>query len=173
MGVCVLDHQNISPSRPSGLNDAVGTGTLAAEGMTIGQLANLVAVGVETIRYYERLGLLTRPVKPSIGYRRYTASALARLTFIRQTQALGLSLRDIASLVVHLHDHRTFCAVFKGIAEHQLRALSVEREILRRREVGLQQVLLECNGVTAASPESPNRRAARFTTLDPIPAYRV
>ncbi len=149
MDVCVLDHQNISPSRPSGSNEAVGTGKLAADGMTIGQLANLVAVGVETIRYYERLGLLIRPAKPPIGYRRYTASALARLIFIRQTQALGFSLRHIASLVAHLHERATFCAVFKRIAEQQLRALSVEREILRRREIGLQQVLLECNGVTS------------------------
>ena len=64
-------------------------------GYTIGQLARAAGVNVETVRYYQRIGLLEEPPRPARGYRRYPPDSVARLHFIRQAQGLGFSLREI------------------------------------------------------------------------------
>ena len=67
-------------------------------GYTIGRLAKEAGVGVETIRYYQRRGLLDTPTRPPGGVRRYPLEALARLTFIRRAQEFGFTLEEIAGL---------------------------------------------------------------------------
>jgi MerR family mercuric resistance operon transcriptional regulator len=66
--------------------------------MTIGQLARAARVNVETIRYYQRRGLLATPARTG-GVRRYSSDTLARLLFIKRAQELGFSLREIAGLL--------------------------------------------------------------------------
>lgn len=66
--------------------------------MTIGELAKRTAVGVETIRFYERQGLLPAPERAPNGYRRYPAERVARLTFIRRARRHGFSLAEIGEL---------------------------------------------------------------------------
>ncbi len=66
---------------------------------TIGALARTAGVNVETIRYYQRRGLLPKPGKPVAGYRRYPADTLARLRFIQRAQELGFTLREIGDLL--------------------------------------------------------------------------
>ena len=68
-------------------------------GRSIGQLANAADVGVETIRFYEREGLLHRPPRPSRGHREYPESAVRRVRFIRRAQELGFTLREIQELI--------------------------------------------------------------------------
>src|SRR3972149_1456098 len=65
----------------------------------IGQLAQLVGVGVDTVRFYERAGLLQRPERTAAGYRLYAPEALARLRFIRKAQALGFTLDEIKRIL--------------------------------------------------------------------------
>ena len=67
--------------------------------MTIGSLAKAAEINVETIRYYQRLGLMTEPKKPLGGIRRYDDVALARLRFIRRARWLGFSLEKIGELL--------------------------------------------------------------------------
>src|SRR5687767_602136 len=67
--------------------------------MTIGQLAKAAGVGVETIRYYQRRGILATPAKPLGGQRHYLESTLKHLAFIRRGQQMGFSLDEIAVLV--------------------------------------------------------------------------
>lgn len=67
--------------------------------MTIGQLAERSGVSVETVRYYERRGLLSAPARTSSGYRRYEPDAVARLRFIRRAQSLGFTLHEIEDLL--------------------------------------------------------------------------
>jgi MerR family mercuric resistance operon transcriptional regulator len=67
--------------------------------MTIGRLAKAAGVNVETIRYYQRRGLLPEPPRPPGGQRRYPAAVLERLGFIRQAQQLGFSLEEIRRLL--------------------------------------------------------------------------
>jgi DNA-binding transcriptional MerR regulator len=67
---------------------------MSPSGYTIGKLARDAGVNVETIRYYERLGLIRRPGKPVQGYRRYPSDMVARLRFIRRAQCLGFTLKE-------------------------------------------------------------------------------
>jgi MerR family copper efflux transcriptional regulator len=67
--------------------------------LTIGKLAILGGVNVQTIRFYERSGLLPKPPRTSSGYRRYDLDAIRRLRFIKQAQVLGFSLAEIDELL--------------------------------------------------------------------------
>lgn len=67
--------------------------------MMIGQLARQAGVNIETVRYYERRGLLPEPVRTSAGYRRYDREAVARLGFIRRAKRLGFTLHEIEELL--------------------------------------------------------------------------
>ncbi len=67
--------------------------------LTIGQLARLAKVNVETIRYYQRIGLLTEPTKPASGYRRYPENTIEKLQFIKRAKLMGFSLQEIAELI--------------------------------------------------------------------------
>lgn len=69
------------------------------EGLTIGRLAKASDVGVETIRFYEREGLIEQPEQPSSGYRKYPASTGVRVRFIRNAKELGFTLREIKELL--------------------------------------------------------------------------
>ena len=68
-------------------------------GMTIGRLAKAAGVNVETIRYYQRRGLLVEPRKPPGGHRRYADEVLRQITFIRRAQLLGFTLDEIGQLL--------------------------------------------------------------------------
>lgn len=68
--------------------------------MTIGTVARQACIGVETVRFYERRGLVQQPLKPTgAGMRQYPDEAIARIRFIREAQELGFSLREIAELL--------------------------------------------------------------------------
>jgi DNA-binding transcriptional MerR regulator len=73
--------------------------TTTGRGMRVAKWAAAVGVGADTIRYYERTGLLLAPARTPAGYRVYEASAVDRLLFIKGTQRLGLKLRDIKELL--------------------------------------------------------------------------
>jgi len=68
-------------------------------GLTIGRLARDAAVSVETVRYYERVGLVTQPRKPLEGYRRYPPEDVQRIRFIKRAQRLGFHLQEIGELL--------------------------------------------------------------------------
>jgi Hg(II)-responsive transcriptional regulator len=67
--------------------------------MLIGQLAKRAGVHVETVRYYERRGLLPRPVRTASGYRTYEPAVVARLCFIKRAQGLGFTLHEVEELL--------------------------------------------------------------------------
>lgn len=67
--------------------------------LTIGQVAKAANVNVETVRYYQRRGLLSEPVKPLGGHRHYAEADVSRLQFIKRAQALGFALDDVESLL--------------------------------------------------------------------------
>ena len=67
--------------------------------LSIGALAKRSGVGVETVRFYERRGLVRRPSRPRAGYRAYPEDAIGRIRFIRNAQALGFSLQEIKELL--------------------------------------------------------------------------
>lgn len=87
--------------------------------MTIGQVASAAGVNVETVRYYQRRGLLEPPERAAGSIGRYTPAALSRLRFVKRAQSLGFSLDDVQALLF-LHDGQT-CSSARRIAEHKLR----------------------------------------------------
>jgi len=94
--------------------------------MTIGRLAAAAGVGVETIRYYQRRGLLDEPRRPLRGHRHYPADMTRRVGFIKRAQALGFTLEEIASLL--RLDGADCCADTRELAAHKV-AL-IERKLL-------------------------------------------
>ncbi len=85
-------------------------------GLTIGKLARSAGVNVETIRYYQRVGLLKEPEKPAYGYRYYPADTVARIGFIKRAQQLGFTLKEIAELLSLGDGH---CTDIQALAERK------------------------------------------------------
>jgi len=109
------------------------------DGMTIGRLAKEAGVNVETIRYYQRRGLLAEPHKPAGGHRRYPTSALERIGFIRRAQRLGFSLAEVESLI-RLSDGRSWRET-RQIAERKYATLSAHVEQLNVMRRGLKGLI--------------------------------
>ncbi len=108
---------------------------------TIGQLAREAGVSVETIRYYERRGLLRRPPRPAHGYRRYDQVALERLRFIGRAKGLGFSLVEIDQL---LQLSRAQCDVVADVANRKLERIRAQLADLRRLEGAVATLLRQC-----------------------------
>lgn len=111
--------------------------------MTIGELAEAAGVNVETVRYYHRRGLLPAPERPVGGIRRYPPEALARLRFVKRSQALGFSLDDVEALL-SLDDGRT-CSTARAIGEHKLADIRQRLRDLRTLEKALKVLVDRCS----------------------------
>jgi MerR family mercuric resistance operon transcriptional regulator len=116
--------------------------------MTIGQLATAAGVHVETVRYYQRRGLLEVPPREAGRIARYADDALKRLRFIRRAQALGFSLEDAGNLLA-LADDRA-CAVARGLGERKLADVREQLHRLRALEAGLAELVARCSRSTEA-----------------------
>ena len=130
------------------------------EKLAIGDLAKTTGTKVETIRYYERIGLLPAPSRTSGNYRAYGPEHLARLRFIRRSRYLGFPLQQIRALLGLADDRKQDCAAVDVIARGHL--AEVERKIadltaLRRELQGLigqcsHGTIAECRIIEALSP---------------------
>ncbi|WP_201451623.1 Hg(II)-responsive transcriptional regulator [Hydrogenophaga sp. BPS33] len=114
----------------------------AEPGMTIGGLAKAADVNVETIRFYQRKGLMPEPQRPSGGIRRYAEEDRSRLHFIKSAQRLGFSLDEIAELL-QLEDG-TSCAQARTKAQAKLVDVRAKLEDLRRMEGVLEGLIRLC-----------------------------
>ena len=103
------------------------------ETLSIGQLAKKAEVNIQTVRYYERRGLLPDPPRRESGYRQYSLSDLARLRFIKHAKELGFSLREIMELLTLRVDPNTTCTNVKKRAEAKL--VDVEDKILALQRI--------------------------------------
>jgi len=113
--------------------------------MSIGRLAKAAEVGVETIRFYEREGLLPEPARTASGYRQYPGETIARLGFIRRAKRLGFSLGEIRELLALAEAHGDRSRV-KTLAEHKLAAIEQRIGELRRMRGALSQLTHQCSG---------------------------
>ena len=112
--------------------------------MTIGQLARSAALAPETLRHYERLGLLRPSARSAANYRLYDADALERLQFIRRALALGFSLADIGELL-GLHADADMAAV-KAVVHRRIAQIDARIDDLRQLRSGLQALSDQCPG---------------------------
>ena len=114
-----------------------------ASELTIGRVAKLAGVNVETIRYYQRRRLLAEPVKPHMGYRRYPADSVKHVRFIKRAQALGFTLEEIAELL-RLEEARA-CAETRALAAHKMRLIDRKLTSLAAMRKALAGLVQQCD----------------------------
>ena len=114
------------------------------ESLTIGQLAKKTGVNTETIRYYERRGLIPKPSRRESGYRQYTQDTVTRIQFIKRAKELGFSLREILELLSLRFDPDTTCGDIKKRAEIKIADIEEKIRILRRMKRALITLTMEC-----------------------------
>lgn len=114
---------------------------------TIGALAKQAGVNVETVRYYQRRGLVGEPQRPLGGIRRYSEAHVRRLRFIKQAQVLGFSLEEVKELLA-LEDGR-HCREAERLASMKLAAVRERVRQLRRVEQALATLVARCECNTA------------------------
>lgn len=108
--------------------------------MKVSQLAAAAGVGVETVRYYQRIGLISTPAR-SASFREYEPKDLARLRFIRRAQALGFTLKEISAL---LQLSASDCRAVERLARERLAAVAEKITALRRISGVLKEVVRGC-----------------------------
>lgn len=111
--------------------------------LTIGRLADEAGVNVETIRYYQRRGLMPEPDKPAHGHRRYAGDAIKRVRFIKRAQVLGFTLEEIGSLL-ELDEARA-CAETRGLAAHKLQVIEDKLADLKAMRKALTVLVRQCD----------------------------
>ena len=109
---------------------------------TIGKIAKLAGVNVETIRYYQRRGLLSQPEKPHRGYRRYPRDIVKHIRFIKRAQALGFTLNEVAVLM-ELEEARA-CGVTRRLALDKIKAIDQKLAGLTSMRKALATLVQQC-----------------------------
>ncbi len=112
--------------------------------MRIGELGDAAGVDVETIRYYERAGLLSRPAREANGYRSYARPHLEQLSFIRHCRALDMPLADIGRLLELLTRPDVACADVDRLVDEQLARVRARIGTLRSLERQLSALRARC-----------------------------
>ena len=114
--------------------------------LTIGQLAKKAKVNVETIRYYERRGLIPEPPRRGSGYRQYSEYDMARIQFIKRAKDLGFSLKEILELLSLRVDPDTTCGDVKKRAEVKIVDIEEKIRVLQRVRNALEKLVTSCRG---------------------------
>jgi MerR family copper efflux transcriptional regulator len=115
-------------------------------GITIGRLAERAGVNIDTIRYYERSGLVPAPARRASGYREYSPADVERLEFIRRSKDLGFTLAEIADLLSLTADRsRDMHGVLRK-AEERLAQVEFRIAELQRVRSGLKKLIAACPG---------------------------
>lgn len=124
------------------------------EELTIGQLAKRAQVNVETIRYYERRGLMAEPPRRDSGYRKYPGDAVIRIHFIKRAKDLGFSLKEVAELLSLKVDPETTCGDVMRRAEAKIADIEAKIQALQKMEKALGGLVISCSGQgpTSACP---------------------
>ncbi len=123
-----------------------------AQELTIGKVAKLAEVNVETIRYYQRRGFLVEPDKPYMGYRRYSADMVKHIRFIKRAQALGFTLNEVAVLL-ELEEGRA-CGKTRALARDKINAIDQKLSGLTSMRQALAALVRQCEagGSTKGCP---------------------
>lgn len=116
--------------------------------LTIGFLAKAAEVNIETIRYYQRIGLIKEPVKPSQGYRVYPDKSLTRIKFIKRAQQLGFSLQEIEELLELGDGH---CDDIRLRAEHKRKQIDKQIKDLKKLRSTLNGLIDSCHTNTKSN----------------------
>jgi MerR family transcriptional regulator, mercuric resistance operon regulatory protein len=114
--------------------------------LTIGALSERTEVNIETIRYYERIGIVPSPPRSAGGHRLYANEHTQRLVFIRRSRQLGFSLDQVRELLGLSSGRRMTCARVKDITEQHIADIRQRVEDLKRLERVLNAMVSRCRG---------------------------
>ena len=122
--------------------------------LTVGEVARRAGIGVETIRYYEREGLVPKPERSDSGYRQFPPEAVTRLRFIAHAKRLGFSLKEIAELLALRVDTpaTVACEEVREHAERKLKEVQERIAALRRIEEVLTELVGSCRNRAPTDP---------------------
>ena len=121
--------------------------------LSIGKLSRLTGVNIETVRYYERIGMLPRPRRTASGRRIYGAAEARTLAFIRRARELGFALAEIRALLALGAPGKATCAEVREIAAHHLAHIRAKIADLEKLEGLLAGTVAKCSGRRV--PECP------------------
>lgn len=122
--------------------------------LTIGEVARRAGVGVETVRFYERRGLIAEPARRASGYRQYDEEVIDRLRFIRRAKDLGFTLKEINELLSLRLDPSASCADVKSRTDQKIADIETKIRTLQRMKRALLKLSKACNG-HGSSDECP------------------
>ena len=122
--------------------------------LTIGQVAERSGIGIETVRFYERKGLVEEPPRADSGYRQYPEDVVARIRFIRRAKELGFKLSEISQLLSLRVDPDTTCADVKNQTELKIADVEEKIRVLQGIKTALKKLAASCVG-TGPTSECP------------------
>lgn len=126
---------------------------MALQDFSIGAVSKTTGCNIETIRYYERIGLLDAPARTAGGHRVYTSAQIKQLVFVRRCRELGFVLDDVRSLLNLAEEHPGSCATVKSFALKHADDVQCKINDLRRMETRLRDLASRCSG--GAVPACP------------------
>ncbi len=122
--------------------------------MQIGKVAEEAGVSVQSIRYYERIGVLPEPHRSQSGYRQYTPEAIQRLQFIQRAQDLGFTLEEIKELLQLRVEDPDVCDTVQAKASRKIRTIRQKIRRLQKMEEALDTLVHHCE-MQQTSAECP------------------
>jgi MerR family mercuric resistance operon transcriptional regulator len=116
------------------------------QGLTIGQLAKRARVNIQTIRYYERRGLISDPPRRQSGYRQYSCDDLARIQFIKHAKEVGFTLKEISELLALRVDPHTTSGDVKKKTKSKIAEIEGKIHTLQMMKIALSRLAARCRG---------------------------
>ena len=112
--------------------------------LRIGEVAKNSHVGVETVRFYEREGLISLPKRSVSGYRQYSESVIKQIQFIQHAKTLGFSLKEIRELIKLKNTRDARCKSIKATAKAKIADIQEKIDALERMKIALQPLVAQC-----------------------------
>lgn len=112
--------------------------------LTIGKIAGLAGVGVETVRFYEREGLIEQPPRKESGYRHYPYETISRILFVKKAKSLGFSLKEIKELLALQTDPKVTCDDIRKRAEDKIADIETKIRVLESMKSVLHDLITSC-----------------------------
>jgi MerR family mercuric resistance operon transcriptional regulator len=137
---------------------------MTVENLTIGHIAIAAGVNVETVRYYQRRGLVSLPPKRTRGFRYYTPATASRVRFIKRAQALGMSLKEVQRLLKL--DAKGACKETRSLAVAKLALVEGKLEDLARLRDVLRSLVAACDQPHGASCPIIEQLEGKFAWSD-------
>lgn len=122
---------------------------------TIGQLAQKVGVNIQTIRYYEKFGLIEKNIEEESGYRKYSESDVEKMQFIRRAKDLGFTLKEISELLSLKIEPTTKCKEIRKITDERIASIELKIFELNKMKDALSKVAKMCDKPNAPICECP------------------